>query len=123
VRLDEATIATLSTHVPEADLRRMRVITGRPWRWIPIVLRMSAITFAPFVFFGSGRFRTDTPRGLALIAHEAVHLAQARELGGLRFYARYLWGNLRCGFRHANHMMERPAIAVQRSVRQHLDQA
>ena len=121
MKLDDATIARLSEFVPEADLRAARVVTTRPWRWLPRLIGMSAITFAPFVIFRSGRYRNDTPRGLALIAHETMHIGQVRELGRIRFYWRYLVGQLRCGFRHDRHPMEVPCIERQREVRRVLE--
>lgn len=116
MRLSADTVAALAPFVPEQDLRAMRVVTGRPWRWLPSMLRMSAITFAPLVCFGPGKFDPGTPRGLALIAHEAYHIRQSRELGPLAFYPRYLQGQFQSGFRHGRHPMELPAIACQRAV-------
>jgi len=116
VHLPEETVTLLKEFVPEEDLRTLRAVTRAPFRWLPVLLGMSAITFAPFVFFRGGRFRLDTPRGLALLAHEAVHVGQVRELGW-KFYPKYLWGQFKCGFRHDRHEMEIPGIAVQREVR------
>ena len=121
VRIDREIIATLSEFVPEEDLRRARIVTGLPWRLIPRLLRMSAITFAPFVVFAAGKYDTKSPRGLALLAHEAVHIGQVRESGSIRFYAAYMWGNIRCGFRHDSHHMEVPGIEKQREVRRVLN--
>lgn len=121
MRLDETTIARLREFVPERDLRAARVVTGRPWRWLPRLIGMGAITFAPFVVFRSGRYRTDTPRGVALIAHEVMHIGQVRELGRIRFYWRYLIGQLRCGFRYDRHPMEVPCIEQQRAIRRVLE--
>jgi hypothetical protein len=101
----------------------MRVVTGVPGRWLPAVLRMSAVTFSPMVCFANGKFQAGTPRGLALIAHEAFHIRQGRELGRLQFYMRYFRGQLRSGFRHARHPMEIPAITLQRMVFATLDAA
>jgi hypothetical protein len=120
MRLPDTVVMALSEFVPAANLQRMRVVRSAPWRWLPNLLGMSAITFAPFVFFKAGRFRTDTARGMALIAHEAVHIGQAGELGW-KFYPKYLWGQLRCGFRHDKHPMEIPGIAVQREARRVLE--
>ena len=120
MRLPGNVVHTLAEFVPTGDLHRMRVVQSAPWRWLPQILGMSAITFTPFVFFKSGSFRTDTARGMALIAHEAVHIGQVRELGW-RFYPKYLWGQFRCGFRHDSHAMEIPGIEVQRAVRRTLD--
>lgn len=121
MRIDDATAGVLAEFVPEQDLRAARVVTGRPWRYLPVVLRMSAITFAPFVIFRAGKYRPDTPRGRALIAHEVMHIQQGRELGRVVFYGRYLWGQLRCGFRHDRHPMEVPCIELQREVRRVLE--
>ena len=118
--LPENIIAALAEFVPEQDLRKMRPITRAPFRWLPRLLGMSAITFTPFVFFKDGTFRTDTARGMALIAHEAGHIGQVRELGW-RFYPKYLWGQFKCGFRHDKHEMEIPCIVLQRQCRAVLD--
>ncbi|MGE0600251.1 MAG: DUF4157 domain-containing protein [Dehalococcoidia bacterium] len=121
MRLDETTIERLKDFVPEQDLQRMRVVTSRPWCWLPVLLRMGAITFAPFVIFRQGRLSLETPRGLALIAHETVHIGQVRELGW-RFYPRYLWGNIQCRFQHDKHPMEIPGIEVQKAARRVLEE-
>ena len=73
-RLNNHTVALLSSFVPERDLRRMRVVTATPFCWFPAGLRMAAATFGPFVMFRPGSFDTTTPPGLALIAHEAHHI-------------------------------------------------
>lgn len=121
VRIAPETIALLAEFVAEEDLRRARIVTGLPWRLIPRLLRMSAITFAPFVIFRAGKYDTVSPRGLALLAHESVHIRQVRESGAIRFYAAYIWGNIRCGFRHDSHHMEIPGIEKQREVRRVLN--
>ena len=121
MKLDDSTIATLASFVSEADLRSARIVTGKPWCWLPALIGMGAITLAPFLIFRSGRYRNDTPRGLALIAHETMHIGQVRELGRLRFYWRYVVGQLRCGFRHDRHPMEVPCIERQREVRRELE--
>ena len=121
MRLDEKTVERLKDFVPEEDLRRMRVVTMRPISWLPALLKMSAITFAPFVVIRPGRLQLETPRGLALIAHEAVHIGQVRELHW-RFYPKYLWGNIRCGFQHDKHPMEIPGIEVQKTARRVLEE-
>lgn len=116
-RLTPTTIATLAPHVDAEALVRMRVLTGRPWRWVPLVIRMAAVTFGDHVLMRPDRFDEATPRGLALIAHEAMHVAQYRRYGRIGMVARYLAGQFRCGFVHDRHHMERPCIEVQRIVR------
>ena len=120
MHLAENIVTALAEFVPEEDLRKMRVVTGRPWRWLPVLLGMGAITFTPFVIFREGRYTTATARGMALIAHEAVHIGQVRG-SGWKFYPKYLWGQFRCGFQHDKHAMEIPGIEVQRQVRGVLD--
>ena len=116
-RLSPATIATLAPHVDAEALVRMRVLTGRPWRWFPRLIRMAAVTFGDHVLIRPDRFDETTPRGLALIAHEAMHVEQYRRYGRIGMGARYLWGQVRCGFVHDRHHMERPCIDRQRIVR------
>lgn len=116
-RLSAATIDTLAAHVPRDSLERMRVLTGRPWHWLPALIGMSAITFGDHVLFRHGRFNESSTRGLALIAHESIHIAQYRRYGRLGMSLRYLWGQLRCGFQHDRHPLERPCIEAQRIVR------
>ncbi|MGH2608202.1 MAG: DUF4157 domain-containing protein [Tepidiformaceae bacterium] len=116
-QLSPRTIETLTPHVSPDALRRMRVMTGRPWRWFPQVIRMAAVTFGDHVLMRPGRFDETTPRGLALIAHEAMHVAQYRRYGRIGMCLRYLAGQFRCGFIHDRHHMERPCIEVQVIVR------
>lgn len=116
MKLDEATVARLATFVPERDLRAIRVVTGWPGCWLPRLLGMSAITFAPLVCFRRGSYNPDTARSLALVAHEAHHLTQSRDIGRALFYLHYLRGQFQCGFRHCTHPMEIPAIEIQRAV-------
>jgi hypothetical protein len=103
------------------DLRRARVVQGAPWGWLPALYRMSATTIGNNIIFRNGRFVTDTPRGLALIAHEVVHVGQVREMGVPLFFLRYIMGQFRCGFRHDKHAMEIPGIQMQQKVRSALD--
>jgi hypothetical protein len=115
-RLSAATVERLSEFVPRRDLEAMRVVRSAPFRWLPAALGMAASTFGSFVFFRKGYFDEGSVRGLALIAHEAVHIGQAREMSLPVFLVRYLVGNVRCGFKHDRHVLEIPAIAVQRRV-------
>ncbi len=116
-------IHTLAPFVPRQDLERLRVVTGTPGRWLPALLRTGATTFGHHVFFRSGRYRIDSSRGLALIAHEAAHVTQYRELGTPRFLLRYIRGQFQCRFNHDSHPMEIPMIALQRRVRAELVKA
>lgn len=82
---------------------------------------MSATTLGNNLVFRSGRYVTETPRGLALLAHEVVHVGQVREMGLTLFMLRYIAGQFRCGFKHDRHAMEVPGIAMQRKVRTALE--
>ena len=115
-RLDERTIAILAPFVAEEDLRAMLVVRSMPWRWIPVGLRMGALTFDRWVIFRKGQYRPDLVQGLGLIAHETVHITQRRHMGLVWFLARYALGQFQCGFRHDRHPLEKPAIAVQQRV-------
>ena len=113
-------IETLVPFVDRESLERMRVVTGWPGRWYPVVLRTGATTLGSHVFFRKGHYRFDTARGLALIAHEAGHITQVRELGLPRFLLRYARGQFQCAFHHDRHPMEIPMIELQRRVREAL---
>ena len=66
----------------------------------------------------------ESKRGLALIAHEMLHVRQQRKAGWLRFLASYVWRLRKRGHRGKNnehHPLERPAYALQREVRRALD--
>lgn len=120
MKLPEEAIRQLAEFVDEPDLRTVRIVAGRPWCWLPALFGMGAVTIAPFVIFRDGRFDPATPKGLALLAHEVGHIRQVREMGRVRFYAAYGWGQVRCGFRHDRHPLEIPCIELQRHVRQAL---
>ena len=121
MRLSPATVELLAPFVARRDLEAMRAVTGAPGRWLPGLFGMSATTTWCFVFFRAGRFDETTAGGLALIAHEAFHITQAREMTLPLFLARYVLGQFRCGFRHDSHPLEVPAIVIQRQVRETLE--
>jgi hypothetical protein len=114
-------IERLSRFVAREDLERMLVVRERPWRWLPAGLRTGAVTFGRHVVFREGRFRPDTTRGLALIAHESGHIGQFREMGKPGFFLRYGLGLLRSRFRHDRHPMEAPLVSLQRDIRAQLE--
>lgn len=112
--LPEDVVQLLAPFVAREDLERLRPVTGPPAAWLPAILGASATTFGQFVCFRPGAYNTDTARGLALIAHEGVHVTQFRELGLFRFLARYLRYRLTTRSRGLRHPMEAPCIGVQR---------
>ncbi len=117
MRLDPRLIELLSEWLPRRDLEAARIVRSAPWRWVPVLVRMSAVTFAPIILFRAGRYRPSSASGLALLAHEVAHITQVRTMGRPRFYTRYLVGQLRCAFRHDRHPLEIPCIELQRRVR------
>ena len=116
-RLSPAIVDRLAPYVPREALERMRVLTGRPWRWFPTTIGMAAVTFGDHVLFREGSYDPVSPRGVALIAHEAMHVAQYRRYGRVGMVLRYLRGQIKCRFRHDDHPLERECIVVQRRVR------
>lgn len=120
--LPEAAITRLLAHgVPEPELRAMHVVTGAPGRWVPPLFRAGAMTFGRTVLFRAGRYDRRSPRGLALIGHEAGHITQWWQLGVPRFLLRYARGLLTSRFRHADHPMERPLNQLQRGLQDALE--
>lgn len=117
MRLEPTIVDLLSPWIPRRDLEAMHIVLAWPFRWLPSAIGMTAVTFAPFVIFRAGGYRPTTAAGLALIAHEARHIGQVREMGRLRFYTHYLSGQLRCRFRHNRHPLEIPCIQLQRTIR------
>jgi hypothetical protein len=121
-RLPEAVVARLlSVAVPEDELRAMCVHTGAPARWVPALVRTGAMTFGRHVFFRAGRYDTASAPGLALIAHEAGHIAQYRALGAPRFLVEHARGAVRSRFRHDRHPLEAPLNRRQSEVRRALE--
>jgi hypothetical protein len=74
------------------------------------------MTFGDHVVFRAGRYDIGSPRRLALIAHESLHIGQYRELGYVRFAWRYLRGLFSSRFDHDRHPMEAPCVAKQAEV-------
>jgi hypothetical protein len=95
----------------------MRVVTTAPGSWLPPLFRAGAMTFGSTVLFRARRYDTESPRGLALIAHEAGHITQWRDLGWVRFLLEYARGQITTGFSHARHPLERPLNERQQAVR------
>ena len=62
------------------------------WPILFKVIDAQAITLYPFIFYESEQARRKYQ------AHEFVHVEQVRRLGWLRFYAEYLYQNIRYGY-------------------------
>jgi hypothetical protein len=107
----------LAPYVDDASLRSAVVRTGRPWRWLPRLLRCDAVTLGRSIAYRPEAYDDVSGRGLALLAHECTHVRQYRERGAPRFVARYLVEAMRHGFAHDRHPLEQEPLAVQRRVR------
>lgn len=118
--LPPGAVETLAAHVQRRDLEAMRVVTGAPGRLVPVLFGTGAMTFGKYVLFRGGKYDVLSARGLALVAHESMHIAQYREMGVPRFLLRYIWGAIRSGFNHATHPMERELVRRQREIRRAL---
>jgi hypothetical protein len=69
-------------------------------RWFLLTFGYGGITLPPFgIFILSERINEDQLR-----RHELVHWAQYERMGAVKFYATYLWYNLRYGY--VNNPME-----------------
>lgn len=102
--------AALAIYIPEQDLARARLYDGRvPW-YLPG--RFTAITRGSRVYFRPGACRTDTAQGLALLAHELVHVGQYR-LGAT--WLTFLLSYLRHGYWSSP--LEKEARAIANEVR------
>ncbi|MEE9284341.1 MAG: DUF4157 domain-containing protein, partial [Dehalococcoidia bacterium] len=64
--------------------------------------KRGAVTWNQVVNFARARYDPESPRGLALIAHEMLHVRQQREAGWLRFLVRYVWLLRKGGYRGKN---------------------
>jgi hypothetical protein len=65
-------------------------------RWFLRTFGYGGITLPPLGIFILAE-RINEPR---LIRHEQCHWQQAQRMGVVRFYAAYLWNNLRHGYRN-----------------------
>jgi len=91
---------------------RIREFTGQGWlRWLDV----RALTVYPFVFY------RDKRPGVKIRAHEAIHVAQVRRDGWLRFYTRYLGEYLRGRLRGLPHKKAYRAIGYEAEAYAHQD--
>lgn len=78
--------------------------TPRPARhavkWFLCTFHYGGITLPPWGIFILAERLDEAP----LVRHEQVHWTQYKRMGAWRFYATYLWGLMRYGYR--NHPME-----------------
>ena len=78
-----------------------------PVRWFLRRTGFAGITLPPLGIFILAERINEAP----LIRHEQAHWRQWQRMGTIRFYAAYLWGLARHGYR--NHPMEIEARAAE----------
>jgi len=83
---------------------KIRKITG--CRWLRRFATV-AVTLYPLVLY------RDAEPGATLRTHEAIHVAQVRSVGWLRFYAGYVWQYARGRLRGLGHAAAYRAIAYE----------
>ncbi len=66
-----------------ADLRAVRVHSGRESAEAAVAVRAKAYTFGTDIHFAAGQYDPSSERGQRLIAHEVAHTVQQREAGSL----------------------------------------
>ncbi len=93
----------LSGHIPKVDLDNTRLHVGELPFWANWVINPAAITIGNDVYFRDVQHFVS-PNGLAIMAHELVHVGQYRR--GMSRLG-YLWSN-RYGYSHDNEF-EKPA--------------
>jgi hypothetical protein len=79
------------------------------------------MTISPFVFFGKHKYDAESPRSLALLAHELRHIQQYREMGHVRFLYTYMRDRLRAGEYRKDLPLEAGPYALQDEVRAELE--
>jgi hypothetical protein len=118
MRIDAHTGELLGDRFADIDLSSVRLVHKGPVAWVVRhVLRQGGMTVAPYIFYGKSRFEPSRHESIGLLAHELVHLRQYRDLGHVRFLARYLVDLARNRFRYARDLpLEREAYGIQDEV-------
>lgn len=108
--LPDAICDRLRVHFPSIALERVR-LRGRIPRWVPG--RPAGFAHGWCVHLAPHAPSLDTLEGIALIAHELVHVRQFAELGAWRFRIRYLVEYLRGRLRGLSHDAAYRAISFE----------
>lgn len=119
--LPPAVIENRARFRPRSDLEAMRLHVGGLLGRVPPLFNASAMTFGRHVLIRARSYRTDTPWGLALIAHESGHIPQWREFGAIGFLLRYGRGLISSRFDHDTHPLEAALVLEQRRIRAALE--
>jgi uncharacterized protein DUF4157 len=120
--MDEQAVKALRPWFPDLDLTHITLVHSGVMSWIVgNVLRQGAMVISPFVFFGKHKYDPESPRSLALLAHELRHIEQYRELGHLKFVYTYTRDRWRAGGYSRNLPLEAGPYALQEEVRAKLE--
>ena len=98
----------LAPYIPQADLDNARIFEAQVPRWLG--KKYIAVTLENRIYLRAGVYDAGSVRGLALLAHELVHVGQYRE-GMTRL--KYLWASRRG---YASNPYEEPAYATERQI-------
>ena len=99
-RLPDEARRSLDPHFPDLDLAAVRVRIGLPLLVRALaVISPAAVVLGRTIYFDAEEYDAVTPRGLASIGHELVHVRQIAALGFPVFVLRYSWAYLRGRFR------------------------
>lgn len=76
--------------------------------WIPLILRVGAITLYPFILYKRDKqFLKDRPGYLKeLFKHEYIHIEQVRRMGWFKFYFLYLVESAKNGYEKNKYEIE-----------------
>ena len=86
----------LAPSFPDLDLAAVRIRVGLPRLVRALaVVAPAAIVLGQTIYFAEDEYDVVTPRGLASIGHELVHVRQIGALGFPLFALRYAWAYLR----------------------------
>jgi uncharacterized protein DUF4157 len=95
------------THVPPSDLARARLVT------VPVLTPgVAGMTLGRWILVRRGH-----EHDRELLAHELVHVRQWRELGAVRFLARYLGAYAQGRWRGLGHTAAYEAIPLETEAR------
>jgi hypothetical protein len=93
--LTEGEMQALRPYIPQADLNCARIHEGVVPRYLP--RRYIGIARGNCIYFRAGAYDPGSPRGMALLGHELVHVGQYRRgatwLSFLLSYARHGYRN------------------------------
>lgn len=110
--LSDAEKAALQPHIPAVDLERARIVTrGLPWYMAPF-RDVLGLVRGRTIYFRPDACDTGTVEGLAMLAHELVHVGQYRcGMTARRYLLELMWRGYR------RHPREMPAHALEARVR------